>query len=116
MCPTMAQDAEVDGENAAKPDEDDGEVKFPPIVVKSTFPEELQRFMPPRDNVHTIILDFTQVNFIDSVGVKTLAGVSHPRACRQGPGARPRPNQRACLVHFPPFLVTVLGSSIMENL
>ncbi|XP_040852247.1 prestin-like, partial [Ochotona curzoniae] len=68
-------DAEVDGENAAKPDEDDGEVKFPPIVVKSTFPEELQRFMPPRDNVHTIILDFTQVNFIDSVGVKTLAGI-----------------------------------------
>ncbi|XP_040827316.1 prestin isoform X1 [Ochotona curzoniae] len=75
LCPTMAQDAEVDGENAAKPDEDDGEVKFPPIVVKSTFPEELQRFMPPRDNVHTIILDFTQVNFIDSVGVKTLAGI-----------------------------------------
>ncbi|XP_045420229.1 prestin isoform X2 [Lemur catta] len=68
-------DAEVDGENGTKPDEEDGEVKYPPIVIKSTFPEELQRFMPPGDNVHTIILDFTQVNFIDSVGVKTLAGI-----------------------------------------
>ncbi|XP_040500277.1 prestin isoform X2 [Ursus maritimus] len=68
-------DAEVDGEDATKPEEEDDEVKYPPIVIKSTLPEELQRFMPPGDNVHTIILDFTQVNFIDSVGVKTLAGI-----------------------------------------
>uniref|UniRef100_A0A8C5V1I7 Solute carrier family 26 member 5 n=1 Tax=Microcebus murinus TaxID=30608 RepID=A0A8C5V1I7_MICMU len=68
-------DAEVDGEDGTKPEEEDGEVKYPPIVIKSTFPEELQRFMPPGDNVHTVILDFTQVNFIDSVGVKTLAGI-----------------------------------------
>ncbi|XP_039095035.1 prestin isoform X2 [Hyaena hyaena] len=68
-------DAEVDGEDATKPEEEDDEVKYPPIVIKSTFPEELQRFMPPGDNIHTIILDFTQVNFIDSVGVKTLAGI-----------------------------------------
>ncbi|KAG8508451.1 Prestin, partial [Galemys pyrenaicus] len=65
-------DAEVDGEDGTKPEEDD-EVKYPPIVIKSNFPEEMQRFLPPGDNVHTIILDFTQVNFIDSVGVKTLA-------------------------------------------
>ncbi|XP_030682465.1 prestin isoform X4 [Nomascus leucogenys] len=69
------QDAVVDGEDATKPEEEDGEVKYPPIVIKSTFPEEMQRFMPPGDNVHTVILDFTQVNFIDSVGVKTLAGI-----------------------------------------
>ncbi|XP_044776193.1 prestin isoform X2 [Neomonachus schauinslandi] len=68
-------DAEVDGEDARKPEEEDDEVKYPPIVIKSTFPEELQRFMPPGDNIHTVILDFTQVNFIDSVGVKTLAGI-----------------------------------------
>ncbi|KAF5912242.1 hypothetical protein HPG69_013409, partial [Diceros bicornis minor] len=68
-------DAEVDGEDGTKPEEEDDEIKFPPIVTKSTFPEELQRFMPPGDNVHTVILDFTQVNFIDSVGVKTLAGI-----------------------------------------
>ncbi|XP_004402530.1 PREDICTED: prestin isoform X2 [Odobenus rosmarus divergens] len=67
-------DAEVDGEDATKP-EDDDEVKYPPIVIKSTVPEELQRFMPPGDNIHTVILDFTQVNFIDSVGVKSLAGI-----------------------------------------
>uniref|UniRef100_A0A2K5U2N9 Solute carrier family 26 member 5 n=1 Tax=Macaca fascicularis TaxID=9541 RepID=A0A2K5U2N9_MACFA len=68
-------DAEVDGEDATKREEEDGEVKYPPIVIKSTFPEEMQRFMPPGDNIHTVILDFTQVNFIDSVGVKTLAGI-----------------------------------------
>nr|XP_044625441.1 prestin isoform X2 [Equus asinus] len=68
-------DAEVDGEDGTKPEEEDDEIKFPPVVTKSTFPEELQRFMPPGDNIHTIILDFTQVNFIDSVGVKTLAGI-----------------------------------------
>ncbi|XP_031235758.1 prestin isoform X2 [Mastomys coucha] len=68
-------DAEVDGENATKPEEEDDEVKFPPIVIKTTFPEELQRFLPQGENVHTVILDFTQVNFVDSVGVKTLAGI-----------------------------------------
>ncbi|KAM5303176.1 prestin isoform 2-T3 [Glossophaga mutica] len=68
-------DAEVDGEDGTKAEGEDDEIKYPPIVIKSTFPEELQRFMPPGDNVHTIILDFTQVNFIDSVGVKTLAGI-----------------------------------------
>ncbi|XP_059112451.1 prestin isoform X4 [Peromyscus eremicus] len=68
-------DAEVDGDNATKPEEEDDEVKYPPIVIKTTFPEEIQRFMPQGENVHTVILDFTQVNFIDSVGVKTLAGI-----------------------------------------
>ncbi|XP_045684262.1 prestin isoform X2 [Phyllostomus hastatus] len=68
-------DAEVDGEDGTKPEGEDEEIKYPPIVIKSTFPEELQRFMPPGENVHTVILDFTQVNFIDSVGVKTLAGI-----------------------------------------
>lgn len=72
----MTQDGEVDGEDATKTEEEDDEIKFPPVVIKTTIPEELQRFMPPGDNVHTVILDFTQVNFIDSVGVKTLSGVS----------------------------------------
>ncbi|CAH2275731.1 prestin isoform X1 [Pelobates cultripes] len=34
--------------------------------------EELEYFMSPAINVHSIILDFTPVNFVDSVGVKTL--------------------------------------------
>ncbi|ERE86989.1 prestin isoform 1 [Cricetulus griseus] len=68
------KDAEIDGEDVKKPEEEDEEVKYPPIVIKTTFPEEMQRFMP-QENVHTVILDFTQVNFIDSVGVKTLAGI-----------------------------------------
>nr|XP_019600126.1 PREDICTED: prestin isoform X2 [Rhinolophus sinicus] len=68
-------DAEVDAEDGTKAEEEEDEVKYPPVVTKSTFPEELQRFMPPLENVHTVILDFTQVNFIDSVGVKTLQGI-----------------------------------------
>ncbi|XP_066897797.1 prestin isoform X3 [Kogia breviceps] len=68
-------DAEVDGEDGTKTEEEENEIKYPPIVTKSTLPEELQRFMPPGDNVHTVILDFTQVNFVDSVGVKTLSGI-----------------------------------------
>lgn len=76
MVSILTQDAEVDGEDATKPEEEDDAVKYPPIVIKTTFPEEMQRFMPQGETVHTVILDFTQVNFIDSVGVKTLAGVS----------------------------------------
>ncbi|XP_066897798.1 prestin isoform X4 [Kogia breviceps] len=71
----VVSDAEVDGEDGTKTEEEENEIKYPPIVTKSTLPEELQRFMPPGDNVHTVILDFTQVNFVDSVGVKTLSGI-----------------------------------------
>ncbi|XP_073475713.1 prestin isoform X3 [Aquarana catesbeiana] len=35
-------------------------------------PEELHYFMTPVINITTIVLDFTPVNFVDSVGVKTL--------------------------------------------
>ncbi|XP_063304221.1 prestin [Pelobates fuscus] len=34
--------------------------------------EELEYFMSPAINVHSIILDFTPVNFVDSVGAKSL--------------------------------------------
>ncbi|XP_075455761.1 prestin isoform X1 [Ascaphus truei] len=37
--------------------------------------EELEYFMTPLTNIHSIILDFTPVNFVDSVGVKTLKSV-----------------------------------------
>ncbi|CAM2098587.1 unnamed protein product [Caretta caretta] len=38
-------------------------------------PDELEHFMEPMTNVHYIILDFTPVNFVDSVGAKTLKSV-----------------------------------------
>ncbi|KAM3926308.1 prestin [Leptodactylus fuscus] len=37
--------------------------------------EEFEYFMSPVSNTHSIILDFTPVNFIDSVGVKTLKSI-----------------------------------------
>ncbi|XP_015208044.1 prestin isoform X2 [Lepisosteus oculatus] len=37
--------------------------------------EEAQSFLEPLTNVHSIILDFTPVNFIDSVGAKALKSV-----------------------------------------
>uniref|UniRef100_A0A6I8PPR1 Solute carrier family 26 member 5 n=1 Tax=Ornithorhynchus anatinus TaxID=9258 RepID=A0A6I8PPR1_ORNAN len=74
----VVHDSEGGGEGGAKQeiqnDEQSGKGPAEPIV-QNTFPEELERFMPPGANVHTIILDFTQVNFIDSVGVKTLKGI-----------------------------------------
>nr|7V73_A Chain A, Prestin [Homo sapiens]7V74_A Chain A, prestin [Homo sapiens]7V75_A Chain A, prestin [Homo sapiens] len=65
-------DAEVDGEDATKPEEEDGEVKYPPIVIQSDWPSELPRFVPPKVDFHTLILDFSAVSFVDTVGVKTL--------------------------------------------
>ncbi|KAM4749658.1 prestin [Rhinophrynus dorsalis] len=43
--------------------------------LHDTPSEELEYFMTPVINIHTIILDFTPVNFIDSVGAKTLKSV-----------------------------------------
>ncbi|XP_077120847.1 prestin [Ranitomeya variabilis] len=37
--------------------------------------EELEYFMSPIINTHSVILDFTPVNFIDSVGVKALKSI-----------------------------------------
>ncbi|XP_073429733.1 prestin isoform X1 [Dendrobates tinctorius] len=37
--------------------------------------EELEYFMNPIINTHSVILDFTPVNFIDSVGVKALKSI-----------------------------------------
>uniref|UniRef100_A0A8C5R0B1 Solute carrier family 26 member 5 n=1 Tax=Leptobrachium leishanense TaxID=445787 RepID=A0A8C5R0B1_9ANUR len=37
--------------------------------------EELEYFMSPAINVHCIVLDFTPVNFVDSVGAQTLKSV-----------------------------------------
>lgn len=45
------------------------------IQFSNTPSEELEHFMKPGTNIHSIILDFTPVNFIDSVGVKTLKSV-----------------------------------------
>ncbi|XP_038597097.1 prestin isoform X1 [Tachyglossus aculeatus] len=74
----VVHDSEGGGEGGTKQEiqNDEQSGKGPAeLIVQNTFPEELERFMPPGANVHTIILDFTQVNFIDSVGVKTLKGI-----------------------------------------
>uniref|UniRef100_A0A8D0GXY2 Solute carrier family 26 member 5 n=1 Tax=Sphenodon punctatus TaxID=8508 RepID=A0A8D0GXY2_SPHPU len=50
--------------------------KFSPVdaSTQDTSPD-LEQFLEPVKNVHSIILEFTPVNFIDSVGVKTLKSV-----------------------------------------
>ncbi|XP_063783080.1 prestin [Pseudophryne corroboree] len=40
--------------------------------VQNSPSEELEYFMSPVNNIHSIIVDFTPVNFIDSVGAKAL--------------------------------------------
>uniref|UniRef100_A0A5F8GAK1 Solute carrier family 26 member 5 n=1 Tax=Monodelphis domestica TaxID=13616 RepID=A0A5F8GAK1_MONDO len=72
------EDAETGGEEEAKQEEQNEENAKPMTIdslVQKTFPAELERFLPPGPNVHTMILDFSQVNFIDSVGVKTVSGI-----------------------------------------
>ncbi|XP_044535659.1 prestin [Gracilinanus agilis] len=74
----LDEDAETGGEEETKQEEEIEENAKPMTIeslVQKTFPEELERFLPPGPNVHTMILDFSQVNFIDSVGVKTLSGI-----------------------------------------
>nr|XP_056702105.1 prestin [Euleptes europaea] len=44
-------------------------------ATQNSSPDELEHFMKPVINVHSIILDFSPVNFIDSVGVKTLKSI-----------------------------------------
>ncbi|OCT87275.1 prestin [Xenopus laevis] len=43
--------------------------------LHDTPSDELEYFMSPVISVHYIILDFTPVNFVDSVGVKTLKSI-----------------------------------------
>ncbi|KGL74759.1 Prestin, partial [Tinamus guttatus] len=38
-------------------------------------PEELEHFVEPKPNIHSLILDFAPVNFVDSVGAKTLKAI-----------------------------------------
>lgn len=44
--------------------------------VQDTSPDEHEHFVEPKANIHSLILDFAPVNFVDSVGAKTLKSVS----------------------------------------
>uniref|UniRef100_A0A8C2T308 Solute carrier family 26 member 5 n=1 Tax=Coturnix japonica TaxID=93934 RepID=A0A8C2T308_COTJA len=43
--------------------------------VQDGSPDELEHFVEPKTNIHSLILDFAPVNFVDSVGAKTLKSV-----------------------------------------
>ncbi|XP_010009181.1 PREDICTED: prestin [Nestor notabilis] len=43
--------------------------------VQDTSPDEHEHFVEPKANIHTLILDFAPVNFVDSVGAKTLKSI-----------------------------------------
>ncbi|XP_075713428.1 prestin isoform X2 [Rhinoderma darwinii] len=59
------------------PATDSGKVKngSAEINLHNSPSEELEYFMSPIITTHSVILDFTPVNFIDSVGVKTLKSI-----------------------------------------
>ncbi|KAF7246748.1 Prestin [Varanus komodoensis] len=44
-------------------------------AVPDSSPDELEQFMKQVTNIHSIILDFSPVNFVDSVGVKALKSI-----------------------------------------
>ncbi|XP_009570915.1 PREDICTED: prestin isoform X2 [Fulmarus glacialis] len=43
--------------------------------VQDMSPDEHEHFVEPKTNIHSLILDFTPVNFVDSVGAKTLKSI-----------------------------------------
>uniref|UniRef100_A0A8C0B646 Solute carrier family 26 member 5 n=1 Tax=Buteo japonicus TaxID=224669 RepID=A0A8C0B646_9AVES len=43
--------------------------------VQDVSPDEHEQFVEPKTNIHSLILDFTPVNFVDSVGAKTLKSI-----------------------------------------
>ncbi|XP_048156436.1 prestin isoform X1 [Corvus hawaiiensis] len=43
--------------------------------VQDIPPDEHEYFVEPKTNIHSLILDFTPVNFVDSVGAKTLKSI-----------------------------------------
>ncbi|XP_058718158.1 prestin-like [Poecile atricapillus] len=50
--------------------------KFEDSNVQDTdVHEEHDHFVEPKTNIHSLILDFTPVNFVDSVGAKTLKAI-----------------------------------------
>ncbi|XP_056363111.1 prestin isoform X1 [Oenanthe melanoleuca] len=46
--------------------------KFADSSVQDMSLDEHEHFVEPKTNIHSLILDFTPVNFVDSVGAKTL--------------------------------------------
>ncbi|XP_065511686.1 prestin isoform X1 [Caloenas nicobarica] len=48
---------------------------FADASVEDTSPDEHEHFVEPKTNIHSLILDFTPVNFVDSVGAKTLKSI-----------------------------------------
>lgn len=50
--------------------------KFADSSVQDMPHDEHEHFVEPKTNIHSLILDFTPVNFVDSVGAKTLKSVS----------------------------------------
>lgn len=50
--------------------------KFADSNVQDMPLDEHEHFVEPKANIHSLILDFTPVNFVDSVGAKTLKSVS----------------------------------------
>ncbi|KAM6089693.1 prestin [Theristicus caerulescens] len=43
--------------------------------AQDVSPDEHEHFVEPKTNIHSLILDFTPVNFVDSVGAKTLKSI-----------------------------------------
>lgn len=66
-----------------------GKFAFVDAGVQDGSPDELEHFVEPKTNVHSLILDFAPVNFVDSVGAKTLKSVSKEpvfMGCKCQPG------------------------------
>lgn len=85
--------------------------------VQDMSPDEREHFMEPKTNIHSLILDFTPVNFVDSVGAKTLKSVSrafspqkNPQKTCEIPNKEPVSMRHKCQLKYNSgsYLITVL--------
>lgn len=90
--------------------------KFADSTVQDMSHDEHEHFVEPKANIHSLILDFTPVNFVDSVGAKTLKTVSrlffpqkNPQKTFQIPNKKPVNMRHNFLLKYNPVSHLITG-------
>uniref|UniRef100_A0A8C3ULP9 Solute carrier family 26 member 5 n=1 Tax=Catharus ustulatus TaxID=91951 RepID=A0A8C3ULP9_CATUS len=73
--PGMKNDVEATAKHEIASDDLPVNGKFAESSVQDMPLDEHEHFVLPKANIHSLILDFTPVNFVDSVGAKTLKSI-----------------------------------------
>ncbi|XP_009076534.1 PREDICTED: prestin [Acanthisitta chloris] len=72
---SSTNDVEASAKHEIADDELPVNGKFADSSAPDVSPDEHEHFVEPKTSIHSLILDFTPVNFVDSVGAKTLKSI-----------------------------------------